>query len=112
MSAQSKPDGVGELVVQQHAVTQRRKTALETHPVAAVSSTRSGPIQRANISPGVRPGPCWRRRGQPASTSIVTGTRLVMTSNTAERARDCSTISRSFSAGASPLTVNRTLIFS
>src|SRR4029453_6780912 len=34
-----------------------------------------------------------------------TGTPLVSTSKTAERARDCSTISRSFSGGASPAIV-------
>ena len=34
---------------------------------------------------------------------VETGTPLVSTSNTAERARDCSTISCSFSGGASPL---------
>ena len=54
-----------------------------------------------------RPGGCTGRRrtvarsAQAALTSIVTGTPLVSTSNTAERARDCSTISRTFSAGAS-----------
>jgi hypothetical protein len=35
-----------------------------------------------------------------------TGTPLVSTSYTAERARDCSTICRSFSGGASPAIVN------
>ena len=38
-------------------------------------------------------------------TLTSTGTPLVSTSNTAERARDCSTISRSFSGGASPAIV-------
>jgi two-component system response regulator HydG len=42
-------------------------------------------------------------RGYRTSAVISTGTRFVMTSNTAERFRDCSTISRSFSSGASPL---------
>ena len=45
---------------------------------------------------------------QPASTSMVTGTGLVSTSNTADRARDCSTIRRRTSAGASPLMAIRT----
>jgi alkylation response protein AidB-like acyl-CoA dehydrogenase len=36
-------------------------------------------------------------------TETATGTPLVSTSNTAERARDCSTISCSFSGEASPL---------
>ena len=40
---------------------------------------------------------------QPALTDIDTDTPFVSTSNTAERARDCSTISCSFSGGASPL---------
>src|SRR6185503_5661508 len=38
-------------------------------------------------------------------TVISTGTPLVSTSYTAERARDCSTICRSFSGGASPAIV-------
>src|SRR5215211_1877153 len=41
-------------------------------------------------------------------TLMSTGTPLVSTSNTAERARDCSTISRSFSGGASPAMVKLT----
>src|SRR5262245_3196939 len=50
------------------------------------------------------------RHRQLVSTSMVTGTWLVITSNTADRARDCSMSSRSFSAGASPLIANRTMI--
>ena len=47
------------------------------------------------------------RHGAPQRvlTLTSTGTPLVSTSNTAERARDCSTISRSFSGGASPAIV-------
>ena len=48
-------------------------------------------------------------RGQAISTSMSTGTPLVMTSKTAERWRDCSTIARSTSSGASPLMTKRTL---
>ena len=53
--------------------------------------------------------PLGGRAGQPASTSIDTGTPLVTTSNTAERWRDCSTTWRSFS-GSSPRTLKRTVI--
>src|SRR4029453_952909 len=42
---------------------------------------------------------------QRVSMLTSTGTPLVSTSKTAERARDCSTISRSFSGGASPAIV-------
>ena len=45
-----------------------------------------------------------REHRQPALTSIVTGTPLVIMSKTAERARDCSTSASSFSAGALPFT--------
>ena len=48
---------------------------------------------------------------QPASIEISTGDPLVRTSKTAERARDCSTICRSFSSGASPLIEKFTRIF-
>jgi len=47
-----------------------------------------------------------------ATTSTLTGTPFVSTSNTAERARDCSTISRTFSAGASASMRNCTRICS
>ncbi len=58
-----------------------------------------------------RRGPAAGDRGQAAFTATSTGTPLVSTSNTAERARDCSTISRSLSAGASPLMSNVARIF-
>ena len=51
-------------------------------------------------------------RTYPTLMPISTGTSLVMMSNTAERARDCSTIWRSFSSGASPLMVKVARIFS
>ena len=50
-----------------------------------------------------------RTGGQPASTSMATGTPLVTTSYTAERFRDCSTTARSFS-GSSPRSLKLTLI--
>jgi hypothetical protein len=46
----------------------------------------------------------------PASTAIEIGTPLVKTSKTAERARDWSTISRSFSGAASLLILKLTRI--
>ena len=66
-------------------------------------------------------GPRWGRpagqrsgevAGGQASRRLDTGTPLVSTSKTAERALDCSTIARSFSAGASPAILKLTRIAS
>jgi hypothetical protein len=76
------------------------------------TSTRMLPSSRTRIDRRSRRAGSVSVGRQVVSTSMVTGTPFVMTSNTADLARDCSTISCSFSAGASPLTVNRTVICS
>src|SRR5262245_46065832 len=71
-----------------------------------------------NACPGADPGQqavLRKRTGADrrpqAFTETWTGMPLVRTSYTAERARDCSTISRSFSGGASPSISNVTRTF-
>jgi hypothetical protein len=84
-----------------------RRLPLSSRDVGIDGGADQGPASAGD--PGPR-GRDTRSGRQVVSTWMVTGTWLVMMSKTAERARDCSRSSRSCSAGASPLMVNRTVI--
>ena len=91
--------------LQQHVVAAcvREQVADSEAGLAGAHDDRVGALHGRLLetrAAGLRPGRA-AVRGQTDVTSIATGTPFVSTSKTAERARDCSTISATFAAGAS-----------